>query len=328
MAAFDFPNQVNATQTPGVAGDFASANLRRTVLAGEGGLIAGTGVIAGVSVPGAVVGRFGWLTYQSIDNDNAPATLNTFGTGLPVGLVSRAQVGLITTFLATGVQYRNSGYQCSAWSEVDMWVVNAGTTQAVIGQKAFANYADGSATFAAAGASIASGTSTTSTIAAGTMTVTGSITGDVFTAASGLTGSIYPGEVISGTNVATGTQIVAQVTPLLAGEALNGLGRYTVSIPEQTVASTAISGTYGLLTVSGTITGTWGVGQTVTGGGTTVGTVITALLSGAGGAGTYIVNNTQTVGSAALASQSAIETKWIARSSGAAGETIKISSTA
>lgn len=324
--AFDFPNQVNATQAPGLPGDFASANPRRTILAGEGALVAGTGVIAGVSVPGAVVGRFGWLTYQSVDNDNAPGTLNTFGTGLPAGLVSRAQVGLITTFLATGVTYRNSGYQLAAFSEVDMWVTNAGTTQAQIGQKAFANYADGSVTFAAAGASIASGTSTASTIAAGTMSVTGSITGDVFTAASGLTGNIYPGEVISGTNVTTGTQIVSQVLPLLAGEALNGLGRYTVTFPEQTVASTAIAGTYGLLTVGGTITGTWGVGQTVTGSTTSAGTVITALLTGAGGAGTYVVNNTQTVGSFALASQSAIETKWIARSSGAAGESIKISS--
>ena len=324
----DFPNQINATQAPGVEGDFASANLRRAVLAGEGALIAGAGVIAGVSVPGAVVGRFGWLTYQSVDSDNAPGTLNTFGTGLPAGLVSRAQVGLITQYLSSGVTYRNSGFQCMAWSEVDLWVKNAGTTQAQIGQKAFANYADGSVTFAAAGASIASGTSTTSTIAAGTMTVTGSITGDVFTASSGLTGNIYPGEIISGTNVATGTQIVSQVTPLLAGEALNGLGRYTVNFPEQTVASTAISGTYGLLTVSGTITGTWGVGQTVTGGTTSAGTVITALLSGAGGAGTYIVNNTQTVTSAALASQSAIETKWFARTSGAVGELIKISSTA
>ncbi len=324
----DFPNQVNAQQAPSVAGDFASANPRRTVLAGEGGLIAGTGVIAGLSVPGAVVGRFGWLTFQSVDNDNAPATLNTFGTGLPAGLVSREQVGLITTYLASGVQYRNTGFQLAAFSEVDMWVVNASTVASVLNQKVFANYADGSATFGAAGGSIASGTSTTSTIAPGTMSVTGSITGDVFTAASGLTGNIYPGEIISGTNVATGTAIVAQVTPLLTGEALNGLGRYTVTIPEQTVASTAISGTYGTLTVSGTITGTWGVGQTVTGGTTSAGTVITALLTGAGGAGTYVVNNTQTVTSAALASQSAIETKWYVRSVGAVGELVKISSQA
>ena len=321
----DFPNQVNANQAPGVEGDFASANPRRAVLAGEGALIAGAGVIAGVSVPGAVVGRFGWLTYQSVDSDNAPGTINTFGTGLPAGLVSRAQVGLITQYLASGVTYRNSGFQCMAWSEVDLWVRNAGTTQAQVGQKAFANYADGSAAFAAAGATISAGTSTASTIAAGTMTVTGSITGDIFTAASGLTGNIYPGEIISGTNVATGTQIVSQVTPLLAGEVANGLGRYTVSLPEQTVASTAISGTYGLLTVGGTITGTWGVGQSVTG--ASAGTVITALLSGAGGAGTYIVNNTQTVGSTGLSSLSSIETKWVARTSGAAGEIIKISST-
>jgi len=70
------------------------------------------------------------------------------------------------------------------------------------------------------------------------LTVTGSVTG-----------TIYPGTTISGTGVATGTQIVSQVSGT-AGAA----GTYLVSIPEQTVSATTISGTYGTLTVGGTVT--------------------------------------------------------------------------
>jgi hypothetical protein len=55
----------------------------------------------------------------------------------------------------------------------------------------------------------------------------------------------------------------------------------------------AINGT--TLTVSGTVRGVWAVGMTVTGLGVTPGTVITGLGSANGGAGTYIVNNSQSV---------------------------------
>ena len=325
----DFPSQVNSVQAPGVAGDFASANPRKTVLAGEGGLVAGQGVISGVTVPGCVVGRFGWTTYQSVDNDNAPATLNTFGTGLPAGLVSRKQVGLITQYLATAVQYLPRGFQISAWNDVDLWVTNAGAAEATVGMKAFASFADGSASFAATGATPGGGSGDASSIAPETAnSLTSTIVGDIFTAIGALTGNFYAGSILTGTNVATGTQIVAQVLPLRSGEALNGLGRYEVSIPEQNVTSTTITGTYGLLTVGGTVVAGFGSGQTVTGGTISGATTVFQQISGTpGAAGTYIVSPTQTVTSATLTSASSIETKWYARSAGAAGEIIKISPT-
>lgn len=323
----DFPSQVNANQAPGIPGDFASANPRHTILAGEGGLVAGSGVIAGVSVPGAVVGRFCWTSYQSVDNDNAPATLNTFGAGLPAGLVSRKQTGLITQYLATAVQYLLSGFQISGWSHVDMWVTNAGSTAAQVGQKVFAVFADGTATFAAAGATPAGASGSASSIAAGTANATAStIIGDVFTAGGTLTGSFYPGAILSGTGVSTGTAIVAQILPLLSGEALNGLGRYTVSIPEQNAASTTITAAYGVLTVGGTVAGSFGSGQTISGSSVVAGTTIFQQLTGTtGGAGTYVVNNNTVVSSTAITSQGSIETKWYAKSAGAVGESIKIS---
>jgi hypothetical protein len=323
----DFPNQVNASQAPGVAGDFASANPRSTVLAGEGALISGLGVINGATVQGAVVGRFGWLTYQTIDNDNAPGTVNTFGSGVPQGLVARRQVGLITQYLGTSVFYFQSGFQIALYNEVDMWVTNNGATAAQVGQKAFASYADGSASFAAAGSTPAGGSGSASSIAAETAnSLTSTIVGDIFTAIGTLTGNFYPGSILSGSGVATGTQIVAQVLPLLPGEALNGLGRYEVNIPEQNVTSTTITGTYGLLTVGGTVVNGFGPGQTVSGSGVTSGTVIFQQLTGtAGGAGTYVVSPSQTANSTAITAAGSIETKWYARSAGAVGEIIKIS---
>lgn len=325
----DFPNQVQSVQAPGVAGDFASANPRKTILAGEGALVSGLGVINGVTVQGAVVGRFCWTTYQTVDNDNAPGTLNTFGVGLPQGLVSRKQVGLITAYLGTAVQYLQTGFQISGWSDVDMWVTNAGAAAAEVGQKAFASYADGSASFAAAGSTPSGGSGSASSIAAETAnSLTSTIVGDVFTAIGTLTGNFYPGSILSGTGVASGTQIISQVTPLLAGEALNGLGRYLVNIPEQSVAATTITGTYGLLTVGGTVVNGFGPGQTVSGSGVTSGTVVWEQLTGtAGGAGTYVVSPTQTASSTAISAQSSIETKWYAKSAGAVGELIKISPT-
>lgn len=61
-----------------------------------------------------------------------------------------------------------------------------------------------------------------------------------------------------------------------------------------------ISGT--TLTASG-VTGTLAVGQTVVGSGVAAGTIITALGTGTGGAGTYIVNNSQSVGSESMTTQ-------------------------
>lgn len=325
----DFPSQVNSVQAPGNAGDFASANPRATVLAGEGALISGAGVVNGAVVQGAVIGRFGWLNYATIDNDNAPGTVNTFGNGLPQGLVARRQVGLITAYLGTAVVYLQSGFQIALYNDVDMWVINNGTTAALVGQKAFANFTDGSVSFAAAGSTPSGASGSASSIAANPASnvTAGTIVGDLYTAGGVLTGNIYPGSVLSGTNVATGTKVIKQVLPLLAGEAANGLGRYIVSIPEQNVASTTITATYGVLTVGGTVVAGFAPGQTVTGTGISATTTIWQQLTGTtGAAGTYVVDVATVVGSTAITAQASIETKWWCRSAGAIGELVKISS--
>jgi hypothetical protein len=143
----------------------------------------------------------------------------------------------------------------------------------------------------------AGGTSTGSTIAAVTSTFTGSIAGAVLTVTTAPTNTLVNGCLLTGGTVTAGTTIANQLTQVGAA---GGIGTYAVSI-SQLVASASLTATYGTLTVAA-FGGAWAVGQTVTGGTTLAGTIITALGTGTGGNGTYFVNKTQTVASAALAS--------------------------
>lgn len=319
----DFPSQVNVAQAPAVAGDFASKNPRSSFLAGPGGLVAGAA--------GVTVGRFAWAT-APLDGDGAPAVVANTGFGLPSGFVHREQQALITQYLAASGNLIQPGFGLTLMISADLWVKNDGAAVALVGQKAYANFADGKVTFAATGSPTGGGTSTASTVAAGTSSVTGSIAGvsgpgatSVLTVTAVGSGTVYPGTTISGTGVQTGQQIVSQVLPLLAGEALGGVGRYNLSQAQAAAASTTVSGTYGLLTIGGTVAAGYAVGQPISGTNTVAGTSITALGTGTGAAGTYIVNNNTVVSSTAINTALNIETKYYARSSGQPGELVKIS---
>ena len=304
-----FQTSVSTQPAPAVAGDFANGNPRFAVPAGPGGLIAGAA--------GVTIGRFAWINTSDEDPDNAAQLVNSFGVGPVGGFVHRAQQGLITQYLAETGMVIPSGFMVTLFNGGDFWVKNEGTTEAVPGQVCYAAYASGAASFGSAGS--ASGSA--SSVAASTFSVTGAIAGDILTVSAVSSGTIQPGSTISGTGIATGTQIVSQ----LSGTA-GGIGTYAVSIPEQTVASTTVSGTYGTLTVGGTVTGTFGVGGTISGTGVAAGTQITALGTGTGGAGTYIVNNNTVVSSTSISVGTTVATKWVAMSAGAAGELVKISS--
>jgi hypothetical protein len=312
-----FQKQVSYNLAPGVLGDFATTNPRASVISGPGSIIAGSA--------GVLAGRFVWLSYQFIDGDEAPAVANNFGSGAVAGFVGREQQGLIQNYLQEFSMSIPAGFPVTPYSEGDFWMLNSGSSYAQPGQKVYANFADGNTTAAASG-SPTNATGSASSIAASTSSVTGSITDNLLTVTAVGSGTVVPGTTISGTNVTSGTQIVGQVTPLLSGETTGGVGRYYVSIGEQTVASTTISGTYGTLTVGGTVAGTWAVGQTISGTNVVAGTAITALGTGTGGAGTYIVNNNTVVSSTAITAATNYETKWFVRSGAAAGEIFKASS--
>src|SRR5574337_73185 len=300
-----FQTQVYSQPAAAVAGNRASQNPLFSYDAGPGGLVAGSSLF---------VGRFAWVT-QPLDANGTPSIANSFGSGAPSGFVMNQQQALNTTFLSNAGMQIQSGYQCALQIAGDFWVVNSGSGEAVYGMKAYANLADGTVTFAATG-SPTQAASVTASVAASIFSVTGSITGDVLTVTAVGSGTVVNGGTISGIGIATGTQIVSQ----LSGTA-GGIGTYRVSIPEQAVASTTVSGTYGTMTVTAVGSGALAVNQIISGSGVVAGTTITALGTGTGGTGTYIVNNNTVVGSTTITSNTNVETKFFARSSGLNGET-------
>jgi len=133
---------------------------------------------------------------------------------------------------------------------------------------------------------------------------TGSISGTTLTVTAITNGTIAAGQSLFGVGVTNETVITA------LGSGSGGLGTYTVNL-SQTVTSRqmnstavaakvtgSISGT--TLTVSAVTSGTLYVGQTIQGTGVTALTIITALGTGSGGAGTYTVSTSQTVSSTTL----------------------------
>jgi hypothetical protein len=318
-----FQTQVYNQPNAAVAGDFASNNPFFSYNAGPGGLVAGPN--------GLVIGNFAWVFPPLDPNGTAQIAQNVGGGnyGPVAGFVHREQQGLITAFLAFAGMTIQKGTQATLLTGGDFWVVNAGTTEALpqgpgqAAMKAYAKFSDGSVAFAATGAP-PQAASVTASIAASTFSVTGSITNNILTVTAVGSGTVVQGATISGTGIATGTQIVSQLTPLLAGEALGGIGRYYVSIDEQTAASTTVSGTYGTMTVTAVGSGAVIGGGVLAGAGVAAGTAVTQFGTGTGGTGTYFVNNNTVVGSTTITQTAYIETKWYAMSSGLTGELVKI----
>lgn len=300
-----FQQSVGVQPAPAVAGDFASANPRSSVLAGPGGIVAGAG--------GCFVGRFAWLSYSAVDGNSAPAAANNNGFGPVAGFVHRHQQGLLTDFLQEASMKIPAGFAMALMSSGDYWAVNSGLIAAAKGDTVYANFADGLASPAAAAA-----VTFTGEIAAGAGSVTASISGDVMTVTAVGSGTLPVGALLSGAGVVSGTRILAQLT----GTPL-GIGTYRVS-ELQTVASTTVTAAFGVLTASA-VTGTIGVGQALTGTGVVAGSYITALGSGTGGAGTYIVNDATVVASTAMTGATNVATKWRVMSPALPGELMKIS---
>lgn len=313
-----FQTSVATQPAPAVAGDFADSNPRFAVNAGPGGLVAGPN--------GLTSGRFGWATGFT-DADGFPAQVNNYGVGPVTGFVRREQQGLIITYLAETGNLQPMGFGCTLFSGGGFWVTNDGSTEALVGQKAFAIYANGKVAFAAAAGSPTTPTaaSVTGTIAASTFSVTGSISGNVLTVTAVGSGTLVNGATLSGTGgggVLSGTKIVSQLSGTTGG-----VGTYALNQFQTDVTSTTITGAYGTLTVSAVGAGALGVGDVLASGtAVTSGTVISQLGTGTGGTGTYYVDPSQnSTPSITITATQAIETKWYAMSAGLPGELIKIS---
>ena len=211
------------------------------------------------------------------------------------------------------------GMGAVACSGGDFWVTNNGSTYAQKGQKAYADLATGKVSFAATGTP-GTVTAATSAVTAPTNAFTGSIADNLLTVTGGITGTVAVGTVITGSGVSTGNMITAQLsgTP-------GGIGTYSVSIAEQNVAAgTTMTGVYGLVTIGAVPSGTIPIGAAISGGSATG--YILSLLTGTGGNGSTFSAQLATIQtSTTLTFTTNVETKWIAMSSAAAAELVKMS---
>lgn len=135
-----FQRSAQLQQAAAVAGDFASANPRSSVVSHEGTLVADTA--------GVTVARFAWASA-------AGKVTNVQTTGKPTGFVHRRQgAALITTYLAETSMLIPQGFEVTLMATGDYWVAVT-VAPATIGQKAFASITDGTIQPAAAGATVA-----------------------------------------------------------------------------------------------------------------------------------------------------------------------------
>jgi hypothetical protein len=312
-----FQTQVYGVPAQGVAGDLASANPLFSYDAGPGGLVAGTA--------GLVIGRFAW-TYPPLDPNSAAQIATNSGAGPVAGFVMRAKgLALNTVFLSDAGMTILSGMPASSvMTGGDFWVVNVGSTEAIPGQKAFANLLTGAVSFATAGTFPSSASDSGGAVVNTTLTLVGGVAGNVLTVASVSVGTIYPGAVLN-------SNAVGQVSPFGSGgtTGTGGAGTYELSIGEQTVAAgTTIGGNYGVYTV-GTTSQVFAVGMQLSGGTTLpANTVLTYLISGTGNNSSTFATNSGTAAqtSHAVVGSTVVETKWIAVSGGLTNELVKMSS--
>lgn len=137
-----FQSVVNQYPAPAVAGDFASANPRASVVSYDGTLKSGSG--------GVTIGLFAWA--------DASGNVTNAGSGVPTGFVHRDLQGLNESLLSDATMLVPQGYAVTLHSAGDFWVKTS--TAATPGQKIFASNTTGAACTGAAGATISGFTET------------------------------------------------------------------------------------------------------------------------------------------------------------------------
>ncbi len=198
MTAPGFQTVVNTDPAYAIEGDFASANPRASLLAGIGAL---TSALIGVTV-----GRFARAK-------NSDGTVTNGDPGVPsrLGFVHRDQPAIITDFLGGATLLVPASQPVTLFDAGDFWCRFA--AGAVIGQKVYAYYSNGTAYAGAAGAPPQGADVTASTTnGSPTLTVTAVVSG-----------ALAVGDPITGTNIPAGTYIQA------LGTGTGGAGTYTMS---------------------------------------------------------------------------------------------------
>ena len=146
--------------------------------------------------------------------------------------------------------------------------------------------------------------------------------GDVLWVTAVGSGTVQPGDIISGTGIPSGATIVAPISP-----ATTGTGKYTIDTAGATYqAGTTVTVLSTVMVVTVVGSGALAVGMPVSGSNITANSVITALGTGTGLTGTYVVSLGSTAASTTITGAGGVATKWKVASAAAAGELMKITS--
>lgn len=138
-----FQRSVHQYPALAVEGDFASANPRASMLAGDSGLISGP--------LGVTIGLFAWAL-----NSTGVVTTAKPGGAARSGFVARHQVSLITPYLGSDTMLTVPGLEITLHVKGDFWARFA--AGATIGDKVFSDDVTGAVSSHPAGTTVAGST--------------------------------------------------------------------------------------------------------------------------------------------------------------------------
>lgn len=320
-----FQSFVNAQLPPAVAGDFASANPRASVIGGgQFGYTA--------AANGLIVGVFSW------SNPATGIASNYYQANSFLGFVRRGMNALITAFLGFEATACVPGTMVTSFDQGEFWGLFAGGATA--GQKVYADPLYGILTANASGNSVGGAITSVSIATTGVMTVntiTGTplAVGQVITLGSAATGNIPAGTYIASLGTGTGgtgtynlanangspfTVVTAQAAVYTGVQETGYFVAENISVGASVTASIA-AGTPGVMTVTAVGSGVLSAGQFIAGAGIPANAnaqiinQITAVSPATGGGtGTYAVNYPGTIASetiTATAGQIGTISSWL-----------------
>jgi hypothetical protein len=301
-----FQTFVNNDLPPAIAGDFAGANIRASVLGGPGQFVA--------PPAGTTVGVFAWF-----DPVTGFAT-NYYKPNTLLGFIHRDNQGLITAFLGQSTMQVVPGNMVTGMNRGDFWGLFAGGGS--VGQKVYADPVTGALTANVTGQGV-QGSYTTAAVSGGVLTTTdANLTGSAAAVGQVVTGGTLPegtyiasaGAVGGGThawNLAnlngyaipnnasfTVTNTGVQETPWKLVQAVDAGASFTASIaaptgPAQDAVMTVTAVGSGVLNVGDFINNAAFPAQANV-------QILQQLTGAAGSTGTYLVNYGAVVGSSAF----------------------------
>ena len=292
MTNLGFQTYVNNQLPIGVAGDYAGANIRTSVLAPPGGFVA--------AAVGVIVGAFAW------GNPATGIASNFYQGASGLGFVHREQQAFITAFLAYATMEILPGNMVTLMNQGDYLAIF--TAGATVGQKVYADPVTGLCTAAATGGGVSASIATSSIANTGVLT-SGAVTGSALAAGQSLSGVGVP----VGTYILSGSSTTWQIAnsiapiasgswPVVASETMTTQGVYETpfyvasNVAVNAVGATSSLAATGILTIGSLSSGTFAAGQFISGGtgaNTIPGNIqILSQLPGGtpGGAGTYLTN--------------------------------------